>query len=205
MTSKDNRRPGTFWRPVFSDELGLRDTVTHRFGPEVFDVTRLWYGSPFHGDFPAQVQLYLDEAVLPVADYLANMLNWPIMSDRLVEHLWPMIHDCVQLFPAPLYEKGSDRRVTGWQVLNVTKVIDCVDVGRSTPWYHDGALAGFVSDEVCIDSTRTGGAGMFKYVIPPDGVETGVIWSYELVSSMVGKRFTGIGFIRCCCRGDADN
>ena len=203
--TQTSRKPDTFWDLTFDDELvGYRNVIAEAFDLEVFDCTRLWNGIPFDGDFPPDAKLYLPPGQEPIADNIFSIqTSWLMFSDRLVEHLWPIIKGCVQVFPAPLYELGSDRRVSGWQVLNVTKVLDCVDVERSTPWrdiYDKDKIGGFY--DVCIDPRRTEGVHMFKYVIPPGEVYTGVICSYELVKSLEYKGFTGLAFIRCQCKDE---
>jgi hypothetical protein len=200
--TKQRRMPGTFWQLTFhSNTPDMRHVEGHTVDYREFDYQRLMQGQPFDGHFPPGVRLWIGDGAGPLADQLGNSFGWTIMSDRLVEFLWPMIHDCVQAFPAPLYKRDTECRVPGYRVLNVVKVVDCIDIARSTPWYGiEDELAGFT--DACIDPARTKGAHMFKYVVPPDSVDFGVICSYELVKSLEGQGFTGLAFIRCQCKDE---
>ncbi len=195
---KQQRTPGTFWELVYhSNTPNLRHVEGHDIDYEQFNPFQLMQGQRFEGRFPRSVRLWIEKGRGPLADHLSNMLGWTIMSDRLVEFLWPMIGESVQVLSAPLYmRKNSDARISGYKVVNVVNVLDCVDIERSTPRFdEDGRLANFI--DVCIDPKRTQGAHIFKYVIPPNEVDLGVICSYELVKSLEGKGFTGLAFIRC--------
>jgi hypothetical protein len=201
----EQRRPGTFWRLSFpSNSPGVRDVNDYDYedyDEELFN--QVWYtlsqGKPFDGCLPESLRLWVDEGDGPIADHVGNPIGWTIMSDALVDHLSPLIQDCVKLFPAPIFDKSTGLQVEGFRLINVTKLIDCVDLETSTPSYdEDGIIESFI--EVCIDSRRASGAHMFKYVISDDMVDTGVTCSYELVSSLVGRGFTGLAFLPYDCR-----
>ncbi len=159
---------------------------------------KLLEGGDFDGQFPSSLKLWIDDTAAPIADYLGNALNWTIMSDRLVRHLWALIEDCVQIFPAPLFFKDTETRVPGYQVVNVTKVLDCVDRVRSVPWYDDEDVLGGYS-ELCIDAARTNGAHIFRYLVTPNYVCPRPVCTFNLVNSLVGKGFNGTAFRPCIC------
>lgn len=198
---KSLRKPGTFWQLVFdTDATSVRDIKGYDFRPEEFDYLVFKRGIPFSGGLPSNVKLRLEANAKPISDFPGNALGWPVMSDRLVNHLWPLIKDSVQLIPALLFERNSDKPVLGYSIINVTKILDCVDLSCSVPWFSGDRLAGF--NEVCIDPQRTYNANIFKYIIPPDKVDFSVICSFELVKSLEGKGFTGLAFLRCRCPDD---
>jgi hypothetical protein len=193
---KTSRRPNTFWRLTFdTGATQVKDTEDYDFDPGKFDYLQLIQGTFFKGNLPPDVRLRLAPGKKPLADYPGNPLGWPIMSKRLVKALWPFIKDSVQLIPALLYERNSVQLVTGYSIVNVLKILDCIDVSRSVPWYDGKRLGGF--DEMCIDPERTNKEHIFHCRIPPKGVDYGVTCSYDLVKSLVGKHFTGMAFLRC--------
>jgi len=193
---KELRRPNTFWQLAFDiDATHVRDVKGYDFDPGEFDYLSLRRGIRLKGDLPPVVRLRLEQNSKPLADFPGNALGWPIMSERLVTHLSPFIQDCVQLIPAPLFEQHSDKRVPGYFIVNVIKVLNCVDMAHSTPRFDGDRLTGF--NEVCFDPAKTRGAHIFKYLVPPDKVDFSVICSYELVKSLDQKGFTGLAFLRC--------
>jgi hypothetical protein len=196
MTLEQSRRPNTFWRLVPHDSPKVRDVVARDFGPKHFNYLRLINGQIYDGNLPSEVRLRLEHSNKPVADYVANSMGWPIMSERLVTQLRVFFKDAVKLIPAPLFELNTDELVPGYFILNVIKRCDCVDVEKSVGWYtKDGSLGGF--DDVCIDPTKARGCDIFKYVIPPDRIDFGVTCSFDLVKSLEGKGFSGLAFLRC--------
>jgi hypothetical protein len=196
VKNKPSRRPNTFWRLVPNTEgIQVRVIKGYDFDPGKFDYLQLIQGTFFKGNLPPDVRLRLEPGSNPLADYPGNALGWPIMSERLVKALWRFIKDSVQLIPAPLYERNSDELVTGYSIVNVLKILNCIDVSRSVPWYDGKRLGGFY--EKCIDPKRTKKEHIFHCRIPPKGVDYGVTCSYDLVKSLVGKRFTGMAFLRC--------
>ena len=196
VKKKPSRRPNTFWRLVpNTNDIQTRVIKDYDFDPGKFNYLQLIDGTFFKGKLPSDVRLRLQPGSKPLADYLANPLGWPVMSKRLIKALSPFIKDSVQLIPAPLYEKNSKRLVAGYSIVNALKIIDCIDVARSVPWYDGKKLGGFY--ETCIDPARTNKEHIFHCRIPPRGVDYGIVCSYDLVKSLVGKAFKGMAFLRC--------
>lgn len=198
------RRRGTFWHLSHNRELhGYRDTVSSTFEVEDFNSTLLGDGKRLETPIPSCVKLILPPGTEPIADKIFSIeTGWIIFSQRLVDHLWPFIKDDVEVFPAPLYDSDSGKAVPGWLIVNVLRVLDCVDASKSVPWFLDGQLGGFNIGDDYIQEERTDGRHIFRYIIPPDDVSTAVICSYELVKSLEYKGFAGLAFIRC--RTDED-
>lgn len=119
------------------------------------------------------------------------------MSDRLVSHLLPFIEGGVQILPAPLFLKDSDKRVRNYQVVNVTKVLDCVDRTRSVLIDPEDALSWY--SKLCIDATMTEGAHIFRYLLTDDYVCPEVVCTFEVVNCLEGRGYTGMAFYSCDC------
>jgi len=161
-----------------------------------FNTPSLYTGKRYEHPLPRDLRLVLDEDEGELEDQLANMLGWVIFSDRLISHLWPLIHDSVQVFPAPIFDPLTQKEVHGYQILNVIKVVDCIDVEYSVPQTDtDGRRRGFI--EYCVDPGKAAGAHMFKYMDPPDHVDSGVTCSNFLAKHLAGRGFTGLAFLRC--------
>jgi len=148
---------------------------------------------PFPGEIPPSFRLYLYQGIGPLPDQLANPMGLTIWSNRLVKHLWPLIHDCVQLLPAPVFERSGEP-VPGYHIVNVTKVLNCVDWEKS-PRDRDSMGHFIMPSQACIDPSRTGGAPIFKWLNPNGDVDTGVSISYEFLKSLEMTGFTGLAAI----------
>lgn len=188
------RRPGTFWTLVFhSNKPTMRHIENYEIDHAIFDYQAVMRGIPFQGTIPESVRLFVYDSNDLLADHLANPLGWTVISDRLVKYLWPMISNCVQLLPAPLYDH-SGTAIPGYHIVNVIKVIDCIDRQKS-PKQLDRYGGFIMPTEACIDPNRTGGAHMFKFIELSGQVDSGVTCSYELVRSLEGMGFTGLACI----------
>lgn len=196
LTTNPLRRPNTFWQLAFDDDArDVRDIAGRDFCSEQLNYLCLKRGVPFAGALPPEVRLRLTPGPAPISDYPANIMGWPIVSERLLNHLFPLISSCVQVISAPIYEQNSNERIEGYSIINVTKVVDCLIREKSVPWYDGREISGFY--ELCIDPGKTEGAHMFKCLVAPGEVDFRVICSYDLVSSLQGKGFKGLAFIRC--------
>jgi hypothetical protein len=189
--SKNIKRPGTFWCLAYhSNAKDMRHIENYEIDFSIFNYQSVNQGTLFYGPIP---KLFVHKGGGPLADHLANPLHWVVMSERLIKFLLPMIQDCIQLLPAPLYEQSGEP-IAGYYIVNVTKVIDCVDFERSPK--ERSRYGNFIMPtEACINPSRTGGAHMFKFLGPSGNPDFGVTCSYELVSSLDGTGFTGLAAI----------
>lgn len=155
----------------------------------------LMSGNPIEA-LPQDFSLWLNETDGPMEDRITMPLNWLILSNRLVEFLWPLIHDCVQVFDCPLYGNKSNKLVPGYKFVHVTRKEDCIVPERSVPSmnYKTGQRQGFI--DYTVDPARTHGAHIFRYIDPPDTVDMGYTCSSKMVEALDGHGFTGLAFIR---------
>lgn len=187
---KDYHRPGSYWRLVFhSNTPDMRHIDDYEYDLAAFNYLDLMRGRPYAGILPLPLRLTVHSGTGPLADHLANPMGLTVMSDRLLAYLEPMIRGCVELFPAPLYEPDG-KPISGYQVVNVIKVLDCVD-REATP----SDIEHRTRTDLYIDPALAAGANMFKFVDPAGHVDYGVTCSYELLTSLKGKGFTGLAFI----------
>jgi hypothetical protein len=89
-----------------------------------FDDRPLDSGRPLAGPIPKKVKLWVTSG--KPADYLAGPLSWLIFSDALVQKLWPLIEESVQVLDAPLRMRKGGRQVTGYKIVNVLSRIAAV-------------------------------------------------------------------------------
>lgn len=111
-----------------------RDDLESVVGYEMggFDLTTFWRGMPFRGEIPNSVRLWLGEGM--PAEFLANPLSWPIISDEFWAAFEPLIGESCQLYRAPIYKKESGMPVTRFAIMNVITKINAAarrnDKGR---------------------------------------------------------------------------
>lgn len=182
----------SYWRWTYDSSR----TDCRHISPQIIsgvDRQRLLMGVPLRRPLPPTLRLRVPKGDEPIADFPTNWLEWPIVSDRLLNHLRPWVDDSVQVIEAPLYLAGARKRLDGYSILNAIRTPDCIDWERSRPMYFDGRLYSF--DELCIVGERTQGLHVFR----PKGATFELICSERLVKSLDGKGFSGLAFARCRC------
>jgi hypothetical protein len=159
-----------------------------------FDSRRLWHGERLEGLIPGDVRLYLQTLGRQPADLVWNPVSWPICSQRLLELILPVCQGDVEVLPAPLFDEASSTPVPGYGLLNVTRLILCLDaensvVGRSR---EDGRLAGVYTYVLKADR------------IPPDAHLFRLTeWPYTILMSnaveqvLRGEGLTGLALMPC--------
>lgn len=169
------------------------DDVAHSSDYELppdLDYQVIAQGVPLPDGFPFEARILVEDDARPLADYLGNPLSWPIMSDRLYGLLEPLLESSVQAFKAPLYYEKSGDRISGYRMINVTTVIDCVDWNRSDVYRIGRRAVDF--DAMCIDDKRAAGHHLFR----PKRALFSIVCSDRIVDTLRGKGMTGLAFIR---------
>jgi hypothetical protein len=180
-----------FYQPTYDEDH--RHMVVVDYERADFDITSFWHGVPYDGALPSNIRLYVNASKPVAPDFLANPISWPICSDRLVRVLQQRSYD-LQLFDAPLFDRSTNRRIGGYSIVNVTRLIACLDFAKSNISYADD------SDEIIsvIDSV------FIESQIPPDthifrvAEDTySVVISDELADDLARERITGIVLLKC--------
>ncbi|WP_444932930.1 hypothetical protein [Microbulbifer sp. JTAC008] len=123
-------------------------------------------------------------------DYVGNPLSWHICSNRLAKHLETHASACVRLIDIPLYYK-SGARIDGYSLAIPTKNVDCLNYDKSE--FLDGQGGPTCMEPVIKRSSVKDLPPLFLV----EGCPWTVLFSQGLIASLVGKGFTGIGFLEC--------
>jgi len=189
----------TYWRLAFNNRETARVISRCDYDEDSCDALLFRRGKRVSSEMLTQFQFCLQAGKGPITDHVANPLGWIIWSQRLVDHLFPMIKECVELKPITLGVEKSTTKVEGYFVVNVIRVVDCIIESMSTPRIdEDNKQHGYI--DYCVDEARTAGANIFKYTDSTGYVDYGVTCSNQLAQSLAGKGFRGIALIKCCRR-----
>ena len=143
---------------------------------------------------PSIVRIFVefDDDTISV-DYVANPLSWEFLSRRLVDYLWPSIKNDVQLFDAPLIDARTQGHVHDFLIVNVVRVIECLDIAASTIIKTDeGAIAAVT--EIAL---RTSCIPADVHIFRPSEFPYAILFSAELAYSLSGKGLRGMAFSPC--------
>ncbi|HKS38603.1 MAG TPA: DUF1629 domain-containing protein [Verrucomicrobiae bacterium] len=185
--------PAGFYKVIYNDFP--EDSISvEQYVLGDFDHTVFWQSKAFPEALPESVRNYVNSGKAKPVDYLANPLSWPICSDRLMELIWPLVSNDVQVFEAPLFEMGFESRVFGYKLLNILSSVPCLDleksvVGRSD---EDGTLMGVY--EMVITSAKV---PTTVHLFRPVEWKHAIIVSEELVTAISGKGLKGLALERC--------
>lgn len=163
---------------------------------EGFDYFTFMKGKRFKGKIPDNVRLYIGEDTenRPQASLLGGaMHSWLIFSDRLLDFVWPLIKEDVQVLEAPVYRRSDGDRISGYKIVNPLRVIDCIDWEKTYADRNEDGSIKYVLGKKYIREKAVGDHHIFrmKYWLGP------VIVSDTFAKSLIGKGFKGIAFIRC--------
>src|SRR5579864_3937517 len=123
MSVRPGQNENTFWRLAYNiEQTGVRAAAKCYYEEyQRFNPFSLLQGKPSDGRFPPDFRFWVEAGPEPLGDHLATAVGWPIFSDRLLRHLWPLIEDCVQTFPAPIFVEGSGERLSSHHLVNVIR------------------------------------------------------------------------------------
>ena len=157
-----------------------------------FDWTLFRKGRPFLEAFPPAVKLFVNDG--PAPDYLYNPLSWPICSMRLRQILEDGAGHDFQSVPAPLHHATSGERIEGYTIVNVTTIVDCLNIDKSTVSYMQigGKQILHVIKYALNEAMIPHDVHLFRV---KDSL-TSIVLSDELATQTVGKGLKGLAFVR---------
>lgn len=126
----------------------------------------------------------IEDEKLPLKDFVSGTLFAPLISQKAKDSLYPLIKDYVEFLPC-MKIKG-----THYYILNVIKIVDCVDLENSNISYSSGQPQRILNImQFEIDNEKTEDVPIFK--VPQD---TGVIFvTKSFIDEIVKFKLTGIG------------
>lgn len=189
-------RPDRFyWKLINNTESKTRDVSDYVLDDDI-NYLDLITGKRLHGKWPGDIKLVLQRGNLPLSDYLANPLGLCVMSRRLVDALLPFFTDSVQLLEIPVYEPNGKTAHESFWIVNVLEAYDCVEkVGASLQYNEEDTPIGY-TDPKFNSKLIPPGKHIFKHMEPDNMPGTEVFVSAELATSLDGKEFSGIAFMR---------
>ncbi len=131
-------------------------------------------------------------------DALANELLLPIVSKRVQQALAKAKIGDIQFLPVHVFDSRG-RRVKGYSILNILRLIDALDMERSKvdyfpdDWPVEADRGKFwVCEKAVLVSSKLASVDIFRLQIDPF-----LMFASEKFSSIFEKnKFTGIGFLR---------
>lgn len=107
-----------FYVLTYDDNNDLEVVADYEMGQ--FDLMAFWNGAVFDGEIPDEVRLWVSKG--KSADYLANPISWPIISDRLWSILKPLVEKDCQILPIAMHYEKTKKKVSGYSLLNPLRV-----------------------------------------------------------------------------------
>jgi hypothetical protein len=114
---------------IYSQHSNLMTVQIYEMGD--FDLRQIWRSKILTEPLPETVRFYVDFKDSLPTDYVANPTSWPICSERMTAFLVKRSPDCIQVIDAPLFEVGTNERVNGYKIINVIRLISCLDLDNS--------------------------------------------------------------------------
>ena len=183
-----------FYKVIYDEDIKRKQIVVEDYDTGSFNMTTFWHGVTYNSFIPSDVRLYLNSKKPVAPDYLANPISWPICSERLVNIFQERASKYIQTFDAPLFDYQTKKPLTGYQVVNITRLISCLDFSKSNiSFSDDGKEIVSVIDPVYVESKLPQDAHIFRVV---EDLYSVVI-SSEMANDFVRERVTGIALIEC--------
>jgi len=152
-----------------------------------FDITQLWRGKPLEKPVPSTVRLYVNANKADKTDYVPNSFSWPICSQRFIDLLLPLAMEDIQILDAPLFDLKTKTRVAGFKIMNVVRLLECLDLERSVMNKRGTCAITPVFKAARIPDT--------VYVFLAAESPYGVIFTEQAVQLLRGKGLRGVAFI----------
>jgi hypothetical protein len=114
---------------IYSQRSNLMTVQRYEMGD--FDLRQVWRSQVLADPLPEKVRLYVNFKDSLPTDYVANPISWPICSERMTAFLVKRSPDCIQLIDAPLFDARTNEHVNGYKIINVIKLIPCLDLDKS--------------------------------------------------------------------------
>lgn len=95
------------------------------------DTPKFWRGAPLEAELVEKLQtlkLYIGDGDRP--EFLSNHYS-PICSERMMRIIQKRAGKDAQFFPAPVFEEKTGKPVSGFYLLNIARMVECLDEGRS--------------------------------------------------------------------------
>jgi hypothetical protein len=154
------------------------------FDSGVFSDCRL-----FEDRFPSSLRLWVQKG--ETSDYIANPLNWPIVSDRLAQVI-ASYERHVQFVDVPLYYENSTKRLSGYKMMNVLRCLKALDLHNCVTSQMN--IAGKSITNVMKFVLRENVIPDEVHVFRPEESRFAILVSDELAHGMTGM--TGVAFVR---------
>ncbi|MBA4387782.1 MAG: hypothetical protein C0404_07365 [Verrucomicrobia bacterium] len=135
----------------------------------------------------ANLRLYASRG--DATDLVANPFGWSIVSAKLRDKIWNYSHG-VDFFDAPIYEKDSMRQISGYYLMHVRNIVDCLDEERSTiRYFRNGRRMGIYEYAL---NTEGIPADVHIFAIPDSN---DVFFKDDAAQSLRGAGIRGVAFI----------
>jgi hypothetical protein len=124
-----------FYTPTFAS---VRDDSYARVVNRLvgsFDVLTFMRGRAYYGSIPSDVRVILGDGDL--GDFISTHVSWKIFSHRAAEMIARRAGDAVQFFDLPLYRAATGEKIDGYQILNSTCAIRCIDLSSAEIVYRE--------------------------------------------------------------------
>ncbi|MGI2028644.1 imm11 family protein [Endozoicomonas acroporae] len=135
----------------------------------------------------AKTKVYIEDTGRPLPDYMEGPLSWPIFSSKFYTLIADLVRDDAEVLSPNLFSLSSKSAISGYRLLNLMKIIDCVDMKKSV--IGPGANNDNIIYDLKVDETKVPEtAHIFR---PVNGFGRIVI-SEEFLAKIRGCGLTGI-------------
>lgn len=151
----------------------------------------LWEGRPLQIEIPKTAKFYVNAEKPVHPDFLINGLSWLIFSDRLTKELLETCANDIEVFEINLVDKKTNKPVPGYKLINLTKLVACVDMEKSNLMHSKDGSAPAVIDTVIDGSKVPKEINIFR----PAEWRFDVILRKNVVESLIGCGVEGIAIM----------
>ncbi len=183
-----------FYKIIYDEDVRKKQVVVTDYEINGFNLTLLWQGAVIDEILPRYIELYTNSGKPVNPDYLVNPLSWPICSERLIALLQGRSSKYLQLFDAPIFDYKTKKPISGYKVVNVVRLIPCLDFDKSViSFSDDGKDIISVISPIYLERQIPNDAHIFR--VTKDHYS--VVISEELAEDFIREKITGVELLEC--------
>jgi len=158
-----------------------------------FKYSLLWSGTKLNNMLPSDIKLLVNQSEQPISpDYIANPISWHICSKKLLDSISIVDNTSYQIFNAPIINSTTKKEITGYYILNPTRLIKCICHEKSKIKYDKNNEIDFVFEMAIHKSMIPNNVHIFRAKEFPDMT----IVSEQFADALDDKKILGVSLIK---------
>ncbi len=140
-------------------------------------------------DWDSRITFYYEDG--RAEDYLDNIYNWPIFSERMKKILDDLNIKGVQFFPINIKQKKTNENLSGYYIFNICNLVEALDLEKSE--YQNSVTNPSIIMGVThpvLKEDKVNGIGILRL----QEYKESIFISERLKKAMVERNITGCSF-----------